>query len=906
MSEIPAINLGDKLGQFKLVELIAVGGMGIVYRGYDTALDRYVAVKVLAPALAKDPAVAGRFLDEARAAATLNHNNVVHIYSAGEQAGAVYFVMELVNGQHLEAVLNNQAPLVVREAVEYIRQATLGLQHAHEHGIIHGDVKPGNFLISETGVLKVTDFGLARRVKAASATSDGGSVFGTPGYVSPEVIQGNAPDHRSDIYSLGATFFHALAGRAPFVGATPEDTLRRQIRDPAPPIQKFNDAVPPAIGQIIARMLAREPSGRYQSYAELLQALNRSSGEPKPPTTSPRPGPRLAKAASAPATPPVAPPPPKKKDNWFTFAFTFIAFIGSLMILYLVYRHLLTPKPPPAVAPVTNVLSAPVSPVVPAPPVPAPTDAEAQVEYRALKSQADAALAERRWGRAYAIYQKWPATKYGGTPTHQIVAGELHRITEAARQAWQELQPQIASRRDEQKYREALTLVDQFAEQCGGLKSLLAEITAARQPLADAERELALAQAAAIRTKLSQLRPQYDALILNYQWEKGQQEVQRAITEAGAASELGQALSQWQTVFTSLIALRTGVAQRVQDKPPGLIPLATKRGEQNVQITAVDAGGIGVRQTFGAAGFAETKIPWTELTAGGVGRVLMLNLEANNADELLGYALLLAHQALAKQARIEDARRILQVMLQRDPTRTALLDDYLQRLQELEIQLTPPRPATPEPAPAAPAAEVPVAKGFVALEIGDGCNAGFFESDDNPGEFSRKAGYHGLPEDGRIAVPGEIGGGEFRLRTGVNPDSIGITWASGRFPNSVTIKLPAAQQRRYSRLAILSASSTSTATIRARLSYETGDQTDTRFKVYDWSLTKLPQNANPLVEVTLPNSTVVRRMFLDVVDADPKRRLTAITLMWVSTNTEHPQHCVGIFAVSGLPADGAR
>ncbi|MEI6085345.1 MAG: serine/threonine-protein kinase [Verrucomicrobiota bacterium] len=702
MSETPPINVGDKLGQFKLVELIAIGGMGHVYRGYDTALDRYVAVKVLAPELSRDQTVARRFLEEARASAALNNVNVVHIYSAGEQAGLFYFVMELVNGQHMEALLNSQAPLPVRDAVEYIRQAALGLQHAHEHGIIHGDVKPANFLISESGVLKVTDFGLARRVKSASATSDGESLFGTPGYVSPEVIQGSAPDHRSDIYSLGATFFHALAGRAPFVAATPEETLRRQTRDLAPPIQKFNDKVPPAISQIITRMLAKEPSGRYQSYTDLLQALTRQGSEPKPAAAAARPGSRLGKTPretlAKPATPAAAPTPapkPPKKENWFTVTFTLIAFVASILILILVYKIKLAQQP--VAPPETNA----VSTVAPPPPSAGNLEAEAQGEFKTLKAEADAALAEGHWSRAAAAYNKWPATKFGGTTTHQVIAAELKRINDTARQAWVDNQKQIAALRADRKFTEALGVIDQFAKQCGGLPALLKEIDATRRPLAEAARASAAEKEVAARARqvqLDQLRAQVDGFITGFQWDKGQQEIQRALAEAGTDAEATQALTEMQTELTSLIALRNGVAERLKNKPTAVIPLATKHGEKQLQVTGVDAGGVLVRQTFGAAGFVETTIAWTELTPASACRVLMLNLDANNADELFGYAMLIAHQALAKQARVDDASKTLQVLAQRDPARAPVVERYLTQLAELEAEpVAPPAPHRTRP-----------------------------------------------------------------------------------------------------------------------------------------------------------------------------------------------------------------
>ena len=256
------LKVGDRLGQYKLVELLARGGMGLIYRAHDSGLDRYVAVKVLTPELARDAEVAQRFLNEARAAAALNHPNIVHVYAAGEQDGIVYFAMELVNGEQLETLLARVHKLPVREAVEFIQQAVRGLQHAHEHGLIHGDVKPGNFLIAGTGTVKIADFGLVRRVKAGTGKAGDESLFGTPIYISPEALAGQTPDHRSDIYSLGATLFQMLADRPPYVSATTDETLQMHTSAPVPSVKTFNPDVPDSLAQIVSRMLAKNPGER--------------------------------------------------------------------------------------------------------------------------------------------------------------------------------------------------------------------------------------------------------------------------------------------------------------------------------------------------------------------------------------------------------------------------------------------------------------------------------------------------------------------------------------------------------------------------------------------------------------------------------------------------------------------
>lgn len=896
------VTVGDQLGQFKLVELIAVGGMGLVYRANDLALNRYVAVKVLAPELAADAAVAARFLEESRSAAALNHVNVVHIYSAGEQAGLYYFVMELVNGQHLEALLNSRAPLPLPAAIDLIRQAALGLQHAHDHGLIHGDVKPANFLVSEAGVVKVTDFGLARHVKSATATTAGESLFGTPGYVSPEVIHGQPPDHRSDIYSLGATFFHALAGRPPFVGVTPEDTLRRQTRDPAPPIQKYNDSVPPAIGQVIARMLATDPAARYPSYAALHEALTRPPAEtPAKPATRSRP--HLATG-----TPPQAPPKPVpvKKESWFTVIFTLLALVASIVTLILIYRNKLSPSAPPPPQGSTISSNRP-------PPVAVNLNTEAEQAFVALKPEVAAAVAARNWGKALEISEKWSTVKYGNTPTYLVVVATRKQIRDQAAQAWADQRPRIAALTTAEKFPEARALLTQLEPTYRGCAEILDQLTKARTTLEDAEHDAETkhatekAAAQAQLDRIEKLRGQVGTYITGYQWDKALEEIQKTVTEIGAEAEITKPLTVLQSELTSLIALRTGLAARVKAKPSALVTLTTKTGELQAHVTGMDGTNLNLQQVLGTVGFAETTVAWTDLTPASACRVLMLNLDPNNADELFGYTVLLTHQALAKQARIEDARKTLQVLAQRAPARAAWVEQSLARLAELEPKLvSPPDPAPPSTTPEQPrAVELPIARAFSPLDISSACNASFYLHGDHgrrSDEFSRHTYIGELPNDGLVPLRGVDAGGAFQLRTSDKPDSIGITWSTGRFPNTATIKLPPGQQRRYARLAILSAASVGDAIVKAQFTYDNGATTEAKLRIYEWSSTKPPDAAQSALNLPIPESRRSRRLYLDLIDLDAQRRLTSISFAWVSTKTENPLHCVGIFAISGLPA----
>ena len=219
-----------RLGPFLLLELLGAGGMGAVYRALDQSLGRYVAIKVMRRALGEDPQFVESFLREARAAAAINHRNVVQIYSCGQEKGQPYIVMELVAGGRLDQLLAKGEPLGEVRALEIGMNIAEGLKAANDIGLIHGDIKPANILFDKDGVAKVVDFGLARFM---TRQSDAGEVWGTPYYIAPEKAQGHKVDHRSDIYSLGATLYHALGAKPPFEGDTATDVVVARLKSPA-------------------------------------------------------------------------------------------------------------------------------------------------------------------------------------------------------------------------------------------------------------------------------------------------------------------------------------------------------------------------------------------------------------------------------------------------------------------------------------------------------------------------------------------------------------------------------------------------------------------------------------------------------------------------------------------------
>jgi len=262
-----------EFGNFLLLSVQGAGGMGTVYRAMDLALGRLVALKVLKTKLAADPELIANFSREARAAAAVNHPNVAQIYSFGEQQNHYYIAMELLEQGSLDDRITQQTKLDEESVLNLGLQTAAGLRAAHESGLLHRDVKPGNVLFNDEGVPKIVDFGLARQHDAASEQTAGQPIWGTPYYIAPEKLLGHADDLRSDIYSLGATLFHALAGRPPFEAATATDVAVKHTTQPVISLKTFVPGVQDRTAQCIGRMLAKNPLERYASYDEVIGDL---------------------------------------------------------------------------------------------------------------------------------------------------------------------------------------------------------------------------------------------------------------------------------------------------------------------------------------------------------------------------------------------------------------------------------------------------------------------------------------------------------------------------------------------------------------------------------------------------------------------------------------------------------
>jgi serine/threonine-protein kinase len=266
-------------GRYQIIRHIARGGMAEVYLARDLLLDRQVALKVLFPEFASDRSFVERFRREARAAASLNHPNIVAIYDWGEEEGTYFIVMEYVEGRTLRDIIRSDGPLLAHRAADIGADIASALAFAHHHNVIHRDVKTANVLIS--GLVKVTDFGIARAGDPQESLTQTGAVMGTATYFSPEQAQGQTIDARSDIYSLGVVLYEMVTGRAPFIGDTPVAIAYQHVKETPPPPSELNPDVPADFEAIVRQAMAKNPANRYQTADDLRADLVRfSNGQP--------------------------------------------------------------------------------------------------------------------------------------------------------------------------------------------------------------------------------------------------------------------------------------------------------------------------------------------------------------------------------------------------------------------------------------------------------------------------------------------------------------------------------------------------------------------------------------------------------------------------------------------------
>jgi serine/threonine protein kinase len=281
----------SKLGRYAIQSELGRGAMGVVYKATDTALERTVAVKTVNMSLERDGAekYEARFYQEARAAGSLNHPNIVTVYDVGKEGNVAYMAMEFIEGAELRSLLAEGRALPVSQAVSIAVQVAEGLAYAHEHGVVHRDVKPANIMVLTDGPVKITDFGIARMRANTDELTQSGMMLGSPKYMSPEQVIGKRADHRSDIFSLGVILYEMLTGGAPFSGEN-VTALMYQIVNFAPPAPSaVNQAVPELLNFIVAKMLAKPLEERYQSAQELANDLRNCERQIATPTAITQP-----------------------------------------------------------------------------------------------------------------------------------------------------------------------------------------------------------------------------------------------------------------------------------------------------------------------------------------------------------------------------------------------------------------------------------------------------------------------------------------------------------------------------------------------------------------------------------------------------------------------------------------
>jgi serine/threonine-protein kinase len=325
MSLAPELTLADR---YLLVERIAVGGMGEVWRAHDQLLDRDVAVKVLKEEYAADPTFLHRFRGEAKHTASLSHPGIASVFDYGEIGDVAYLVMELVASEPLSAVIAKDAPMDPAVVLDVLAQSALALQAAHDAGVVHRDVKPGNLLVRPDGVVKVTDFGIARAVDAAPVTQTG-LLVGTAAYLSPEQAAGRAATPASDIYSLGVVGYECLTGTRPFRADSAIGVAMAHVNTAPPPLP---DTVPPVVGDFIMRALEKDPARRQPSagdFGRTALALAAQLRQPVSPTET-----------AVMTSPPVPVPAPvdgderqrKRVRNGFVATGVIVVLVGFLLL----------------------------------------------------------------------------------------------------------------------------------------------------------------------------------------------------------------------------------------------------------------------------------------------------------------------------------------------------------------------------------------------------------------------------------------------------------------------------------------------------------------------------------------------------------------------------------------------
>jgi len=357
--------IGETIGKYEILKSIGKGGVSTIYRAHDNELDRDVAIKVLNTATV-DSVQVRRFEKEALALTRLRHPGIAAMFELIEHGNERLMVMELLHGETLDHIVRRQGPMAPVRAAALLVQALTALGEAHRAGIIHRDIKPGNLLLTESGPLKILDFGVAL-VAGTDPVTEAGFLVGTPGYMAPEQVTGAPVDERTDLYAAGLVFYFLVTGKSPFTGKTPALVAQARLESDPLPVGEHIHGLPAWVGEIVTRAVARKPDDRFQSADDFRQALQRGirnqpispSGlilEPeaetvtmrvedlagmKPPAVAPKPARTSASRSAVPPTPQAAPKPdgrPSRKPLSSGFMLTAAIILAVLIAILLFVR----------------------------------------------------------------------------------------------------------------------------------------------------------------------------------------------------------------------------------------------------------------------------------------------------------------------------------------------------------------------------------------------------------------------------------------------------------------------------------------------------------------------------------------------------------------------------------------
>ncbi|MBM4034678.1 MAG: hypothetical protein FJ291_23285 [Planctomycetes bacterium] len=686
----------QKIGDFEVVSLLGRGGMGAVYKARQVSLDRMVALKVIELTEA-NAALGARFTREARAAAAINHPNIIEIYTVGQQENLHYIAMELVEGESLSQLVRRERRLDPARALGFMKQTCSALAKAHAAGIVHRDIKPMNILVTGDGTVKVADFGLAKRMEGDLAITVEGQIAGTVLYMSPEVASGESGDQRSDLYSLGATFYHVLAGEPPFAGRSATEVLLKHARTNVPSLADKVPGAPPALCRVIHRLLRKNPAERYQNADELLAALDRAERDLAAPGEDTGTSERAAFQAALAER---AEERRQRSRRMLLLASLGAAAAALLIVLIAVLTSgggrppggqavVPPPPPPPPERPATTTKAPAIVPSiakVPTTTTPVPkgtTKAPTWADMlKDAEAKAQAALKDERFGEAAAEYRALADTA-SDEALRKECQTRIKRIQDDAEAAYRKVEQQAKQLADAKNFPKARgavrTVIERFGTdpQVKKAQDLLAELERLeagppeKTPLSKEEAERLAKEEAEKRAKEEAARKAEEekSRLLEGRYAAALQPVEALIRDWDYAKatlalaqlsfgdkRLDERLTTRRAQVDLLAKLKAKMIERINTARPSLRKSTLGIPGINADLTAADERQITASLGAGAA----EGHPWKKLSAKSARLLAQQVVDRKSADDLLASGLLAVvyDDAATAEKEFEEARAL--------------------------------------------------------------------------------------------------------------------------------------------------------------------------------------------------------------------------------------------------------